>query len=348
MNTSPHTEESCYVTLGYIRPLLDYLQNQKITLDRPLEVLGIQAEQLQEADLRVADSRIVKLFSLAEELSQDSNIGLHAGMAMQSTHLGILGHMILSCTQMRQVFELHSRYCNLMSNSASHRYIFSDENICLHIKKAPNAPAWGHQAWEFNIAAWTTLARWLTQYNYAPSHVQLPFPAPKDTKEQEQLFRCPIEYGVGDDIYVYFPSEYANIQLLSGDNELKTSLEHIARKRLLKLQGEYHDHDPILAQVKQQIGRSLKYGVPTLDAIAETLNMSPRKLQRHLENKGTHYTGVVETVRKHQVHTLIEDASISLVDAALLLGFSEQSSFQRAFKRWFKVTPKAYRQKITD
>ena len=66
-------------------------------------------------------------------------------------------------------------------------------------------------------------------------------------------------------------------------------------------------------------------------------------LQRQLDSAGTGYKDIVEQVRQHLAARYVHDASLSLVDIALMLGFAEQSTFQRAFRRWFNTTPGEYR-----
>jgi AraC-like DNA-binding protein len=64
-----------------------------------------------------------------------------------------------------------------------------------------------------------------------------------------------------------------------------------------------------------------------------------RTLQRRLEQEGTTYHDVLESVRRALAELYMNDDSLSFVDIAFLLGYSDLSAFSRAFKRWHGVAP---------
>jgi AraC-like DNA-binding protein len=67
--------------------------------------------------------------------------------------------------------------------------------------------------------------------------------------------------------------------------------------------------------------------------------MSVRSLQRRLKAAGTTFRTLLEAVRKDLGATYVRDPNIELVEVAFLLGFSDQSAFSRAFKRWTRCPP---------
>jgi len=71
--------------------------------------------------------------------------------------------------------------------------------------------------------------------------------------------------------------------------------------------------------------------------------MSPRTLQRKLAAEDTTFRKLVETVRQELAVSYLADARFTLVEISYLIGFSEQSSFSRAFKRWTGSTPQEFR-----
>jgi AraC-like DNA-binding protein len=71
--------------------------------------------------------------------------------------------------------------------------------------------------------------------------------------------------------------------------------------------------------------------------------MSPRSLQRKLANVDTTFRNLVEQVREELAKSFLTDESYNLIEITYMLGFSSQSSFTRAFKRWTGVTPQDFR-----
>ena len=91
------------------------------------------------------------------------------------------------------------------------------------------------------------------------------------------------------------------------------------------------------------IVQSLHQGEPTLPIVAGHLALSSRTLQRRLQERGLVFQEILENTRRELAIRYLQDKNLSLTDIALLLGYSEQSAFNRAFKRWYNETPKSYR-----
>jgi AraC-like DNA-binding protein len=102
-------------------------------------------------------------------------------------------------------------------------------------------------------------------------------------------------------------------------------------------------HSDLEFRVRQAIADVLSEGVPTVSSIASGLAMSARTLQRRLSEQGHSFQGVVDMTRKDLAQRLLAETDYSLAEVAFLTGFSEQSGFSRAFKRWAGQTPRSYR-----
>jgi AraC-like DNA-binding protein len=87
----------------------------------------------------------------------------------------------------------------------------------------------------------------------------------------------------------------------------------------------------------------LRRGLPTLQVAAARLAMSRRTLHRRLRDDGTSFRDLLEEARRELAEVCLRDRDRSLSEIASLLGFSEQSAFHRAFKRWTGKTPLSYR-----
>jgi len=98
-----------------------------------------------------------------------------------------------------------------------------------------------------------------------------------------------------------------------------------------------------LVRVASQIKQSLRVGNCTLNTVANDMDMQPRTLQRVLEQEGTSFRSMVESVRRSMAEHYIIDSRLPLKEIAYLLGFSELSTFSRAVKGWFGVSPRLLR-----
>lgn len=81
----------------------------------------------------------------------------------------------------------------------------------------------------------------------------------------------------------------------------------------------------------------------TLDGVAKHFAVSRRRLQQRLKEEGITFREILDEVRVERSYDLLRNPSHSLCDVALMIGFSEQSSFNHFFKKRTGVTPREFR-----
>jgi AraC-like DNA-binding protein len=89
-------------------------------------------------------------------------------------------------------------------------------------------------------------------------------------------------------------------------------------------------------------------GAPAMGAVAGELALSGRSLQRRLELEGTSYARIVDEARRSQAVALLSAPGVSVGEVTWLLGFSEQSAFSRAFRRWTGASPSEFRREARE
>jgi AraC-like DNA-binding protein len=117
--------------------------------------------------------------------------------------------------------------------------------------------------------------------------------------------------------------------------------ERIANERLQRL-----DHAPTCLRARDVIIRHLPDGEPRRTIIATALGMSERTLQRRLAAEGTSFQRLLDDTRRELAQQYLGQRDVSLADTAYLLGFSDQSSFFRAARRWFGNSPGHFRLRL--
>ena len=99
----------------------------------------------------------------------------------------------------------------------------------------------------------------------------------------------------------------------------------------------------LVAQVRRTVAACIKEGNPDLRRVAGSLKLGPRTLQRRLHKCGVDFKKLTNEVRCQLAMSYLKDGTRTLTEIALLLGYSEVSAFNRAFKHWTNETPLAYR-----
>ena len=124
-----------------------------------------------------------------------------------------------------------------------------------------------------------------------------------------------------------------------GDRDIVKFFEAHLEEELSQL-----DDGPTLERlVRNHIAQSLSEGIPAVSDIASHFNMSARTLQRRLSERGCSFQNLIDGARRELAKQLLRETSYPLAEVAFLTGFSEQSAFTRAFKRWAGQTPRSYR-----
>jgi len=106
------------------------------------------------------------------------------------------------------------------------------------------------------------------------------------------------------------------------------------------------DHSNMSCRVRAAIVRRLPDGEPRRDQVAGELCMSERTLQRRLEAEATSFVDLLDNTRRELAEQYLGRLHLSFAQAAYLLGLADQSSFFRACKRWFELSPGEYRSQL--
>ena len=76
--------------------------------------------------------------------------------------------------------------------------------------------------------------------------------------------------------------------------------------------------------------------------VARSLNRSASTLQRQLQAEGLSYRTLLDETRRSLAEEYLRDRKHSHAQIAYLVGFSDQSNFSRAFKRWTGSSPRQF------
>lgn len=331
-----------YMTASYLRSCIHYAGETGVPVAQVLAAFGITATELEDDEHCIDVERMDQGFRQLETLTGDLHVGLHSGLHMNPSHLGVLGMLLMTCKRTRELFDLHSRYGKLVSNATWADYAQRDGYFCMTLHDQDSQRRLSRHRTEYSLAGWTRLARWIMGNQFEMVRLDVAYAPVDDGTELQQLMSCPIRFECAE-TRAYFPEHYADQPLAVGESRLRKMLEVEAQQRLVDLLGQQTEADALLAEIKQVIAQQLSLGGADIESVARHFGESTRSLQRRLETRGTRFSLLVDLVRIELAQRLMLDAKLALADIALLLGFADQSAFQRAFKRWFNLTPGEYR-----
>lgn len=146
-----------------------------------------------------------------------------------------------------------------------------------------------------------------------------------------------VSFGAEDSGFALPPSDLDR-PLRGGDERLLVTAEELANAALRA--------QPRIGQLSTVVASRVRALLPndaTIEVVSSALHMSPRTLQRRLDEEGVRFSELVDAAREEEARLAIKDASVSLAEIAHRLGFSDLATFSRAFKRWTGKPPGAWR-----
>lgn len=172
---------------------------------------------------------------------------------------------------------------------------------------------------------------------FQPSYVSLSVNArKKELYEIERLLGCRF-HGVADTNAIAFPTYVLHQPVPSANRLLYKLLGGYLKKVKEEARGS------VAERVEDYVRGALHSGNCSIERCAQKLNVSVRTLQASLSKHGLRFSDILEHQRIELAQGYLRAAQLSLDDVAANLGYAEQSSFGRAFKRWTGMTPKHYR-----
>lgn len=320
-----------YVSGALTGLLLDYLDSR-----------GVAAPVCRQRliswppDSRMPLAEWIALLDLIAAADPRPALGLAIGQRIQPRHAGVMGYLGLSCDTVGEALLRFGRY---------HRLVYDGNPIQLDMSPDEVRISWGivhgrpgQLADETAIAAFATLTRMLVDAPVSAQRVEFVNAPPDDITPYEEFFQCPVSFGHARTT-VTFSADYLALPIRHRDPGLRTLLEQQADALLRTLP----DNDEFEHALRQALVRALHRGEPTLENVAASLHMSPRTLQRRLADRDLLFHDLLEATRLALARDYLGNPNLSLTEIALLLGYSEQSAFTRAFRRWTGQTPRQAR-----
>lgn len=259
--------------------------------------------------------------------------GLGIGELVRPRHVGVLGYLVLVCRSLGEAMQVYRRYETLFYGRDIAEVVAEAGTVEI---RWPADTSLGPLADSVSIAALVSFLRRLVDEPPSPSRVAFVNPPPDDTTwdRYERFFGCPVDFADSHS-RVRFPTAFLDIPLPHSDPGLRELLDRQARALLLASP----DADAFDRALQQAIVSLLPDAAADLPRVAREMHLSPRTLQRRLGQRGISWQQLLDRTREQLARQYLADASLTLGDIALLLGFSEQSAFTRAFRRWTDSTP---------
>ena len=265
---------------------------------------------------------------------------IRVGQAMKMDDYGVLGLSWRTCSSAGEIFERCERYFKLLSNTYVFKVEKGPEVSHVHLNR-PAHRRGVELSNEATLSASVVVLQAMTELDIFPVRVSFNHSPPRGLAGYEEAFQCPIE----------FDQSQNTISYLTKDLETRTAKADASIHRFLlerveeETKGIQVSAHKIVDDVEKLIRDALPSGIPAITQLGAHMGMSNRTLTRRLSESGVTYRDLIKKAQEQVSKDLLRNSSRSVAEIAFQTGFSEQSAFNRAFKRWTGVSPVEFRRK---
>ena len=187
------------------------------------------------------------------------------------------------------------------------------------------------------LYTWHRLCSWMTGHFIDLEQVLIDAPRDGSAQHLEHIFRSQIYFNAPD-CGLRLQQRYLDLPIVRNETDLEQMLATFPAELLTADSMA----DSYTAQVRGLLGQDFAEELPGLEAIAERINMSTTTLHRRLRNEGTSFQKIKDECRRDAAIRWLREEQYSGSEIAALLGFSDPSTFFRAFKKWTGTTPQSF------
>lgn len=298
---------------------------------------GIRVQLPIDPCLRLPYTKIDRLRAKAVKLCGDEAFGLRSAEVYLPSQLGALGYAWHASLTLRKAFLRLERFVRVLNEKATVEV--RDQGDCMVVTLGMDFPTEsGFARDDGALALITRMCRLVSGDQFRLQAINFKHAQPRDIKPYFEFFACQLNFDQADN-QLLIPLSLADEPLVGANPELAVLNDHVVIRRLASI-----DREDIIARVQSALMEQLPQGNVSDDSVAEALHMSVRTMHRKLTDVDSNFRTLLVEIRRDLAEQYILDNSLTLTEISLLLGFSEPSSFSRAFKGWTGTAPSEARQ----
>jgi AraC-like DNA-binding protein len=337
------TATSLWVSMPIIRNIVMASAKGAADIKSMCSTANLQVSDLENANARLTLGQNCAIMEAALHISRDEFLGLHIGEKTSPTVLGITGHLMQSSKDVlsalmniQQFTKTFTRLYTFHLEIKGNVVYYYCEPVAIWNDLSPET---ARHSVDISFAGALHILRLLTGHTFRPIKVLYRYPRITNVSEHERIFRCTPLFNQPSNC-ILFSLKDVSQPIVGYNQELHDILKNLLETELLKNEKQLAFSD----QVKHIILKNYHFSFPLLEDVAALMHITPRTLQRKLQEEQTSFRVLEDEIKKEIAINLLTNAHLTITDVALKLGYADRSSFQRAFKQWTGKTPSAFQQ----
>ena len=324
------------MSLQYLAFQLDELVRLGFPRSEALAALDLTEADFENPTGRADAVRIEHMYQVAAKALGDPHIGIRVGYKFRVHSHQKTGSVYSYCGNIAQILELNARYQCLAVDIGKPEYRVEDGRHFFLYNLYEDAKHL-NQVMSTVLGGWATAFRW---FGWASGQelieAHLMETKPEDISFYQEVLQCPIVFGMPRN-HVEFHPDSITKPLITRDPE-KLAQRISMLDELLNRGNESENFVTTLTASTQS---AMAEGHVSLPIVAKRMKISERQLRNKMKNLGLSFRDMLEEERKKSFLKLHEEGE-SFASIAQALAYNDQSAFNRAFKRWYNMSPTQY------
>jgi AraC-like DNA-binding protein len=305
-----------------------------------LREAGLDPALLGDPNGRVPVSGMVRLWRLAVAATGDACLGLKVAAHVQPATFHSLGLALLASQTLEDALQRSARFSRIVSTAVEVRIERGASAARQVVEWRLDTPV-VEEAIDLLMASTVKMGLLLLAIDPAaprPMNLRLRRAAtPAMRAEFAAHFGFPVAFEA-DENSLALPLDWLDRPLPMANPQLARQNDLVVMEYLARFDGA-----KFAEKVRAELVSRLPGGEPARAEVARALLLSEKTLQRRLGDEDTSYQQVLDELRRDLARQYLREPAASVCEVTFRLGFSDQSSFTRAFRRWTGLTPGEYR-----
>jgi len=331
--------EAITISMRYARDLIGAAAERGVDRDGLLSRASIDQALLDTPRARLSLKQFSRLYAGIVAALEDEEFGLHS-VPTRPGSVEMLCRIGSTASTLAESVQVIARGCNVVLGAFQAECSMDGGQLALSFRERAHDAPRRLLRYEVSMLTMYALLSWLTGQRLPLVSADFPCPAPRHPLELRNLLGRNLR----------FNQPYASLRFAAQARELPIIRNASEIPRFIRrAPGSMIEALLVRETLASEVRRVLQQALPvhlSLTQVAEQLAVSPRTLHRKLEESDTSFQGIKDDLRRDLALHLLSRGTTPLKQIATRLGFSDQSTFQRAFMLWTGIPPGEYRRRV--
>ena len=326
------------VSRHFVEAALTGARKKGVDIDSLLIRSGISPDLLKIEMARVSSSQYSLLLQNVWNLMEDEFMGLGPRRCRTGTFATMCALMI-DCPNLEAVYRQAFDFCRLFDPMVGMQLEKQGDEVKLVTVIEGDFDDSLRFFQESILVIWHRLGSWLIGHPAELTRAEFSYPEPAHGDEYRHIFHCPLAFNAPHTALT-FSKRFLDSPVIRDKSKMRQFLK-TSPADLLSRPDESNTYT---GRIRALIGKDFSRSLPDFEWIASELNTSPQTLRRRLKQENTSFQELKDLLRRDMAIYYLSRPDLAINDIAFKVGFTEPSTFHRAFKKWTGVTPGAYRE----